>query len=114
MKALRKAAATLAVLALAGCSGNSSSAAYKAGTYTGTGAGHNGDVVVEVTVSDTAITAVNVIEHQETAGISDPAIAQIPEAVVKANSAEVDAVSGCTDTSTAIIEAVKAALAQAK
>ena len=39
---------------------------YTAGTYTGTATGMKGDVTVEVTVSEDAITDVVVKEHQET------------------------------------------------
>ena len=114
MKDLKKALAAIAVVALVGCSGSTGSAKFKAGTYTVKGAGHNGDVVVDVTVSDSAITKVEIKEHQETSGISDPAIEKLPEAIVSAGAADVDTISGCTDTSNAIIEAVKAALDQAK
>ena len=76
--------------------------------------GHNENLTVEVTVSETAITEVKVTEQHETAGIADAALEQIPAAIVQANSPDVDAVSGCTDTSEAIIEAVKSALTQAK
>ena len=102
-----------ALLLLAGCS-TGSTAKYTPGTYTGTAEGHNGDVVVEVTVSEDAITAVKVIEHEETDGISDGALDTIPDAIVDANSVEVDTVAGCTDTSEAIINAVSDALSQAK
>ncbi len=106
----------LATLLLTGCSSSSgtTTAKYKAGTYSGTGAGKNGDVVVEVVVSDSAITSVTVKEHSETSGIADPALEQIPEAIVKANSTEVDSVSSATVTSEAIKEAVNQALASAK
>lgn len=81
--------------------------------YTGTAAGKNGDVTVEVMLTDGAITDVQVIGHSETAGICEPAIEQVPAEIVAANSADVEAVSGATVTSNAIIEAVKNALAQA-
>lgn len=86
---------------------------YTAGTYTGTGKGIHGDVVVEVTVDENNIKEVKVTKHEETAGISDAAINNIPGKIVEAQSAEVDSVSGATITSNAIKEAVKAALAQA-
>lgn len=113
MKTFRKFIVSAAVVAMLGCSGGSA-AQFKAGTYTGTAEGHNGDVTVEVTVSDTAITEVKVTAQGETAGIADAALNDLPGAIVKANSADVDTISGCTDTSEAIIEAVKAALAEAK
>ena len=48
------------------------------GVYEGTGAGLNGQIKVSVTVSGGKITEVKVLEHSETAGISDPAIEKIP------------------------------------
>lgn len=51
-----------------------------------------------------------VLSHSETLGISDPAIKQIPAAIVAANSADVDIVSGATNTSRGIIAAVKNAM----
>ncbi len=86
---------------------------YTPGEYTGTAAGRNGDVTVTVTVSEDKIQSVAVTEHQETEGIADPAISDIPAAIVKAQSANVDTVSGATITSKAIIEATKNALTKA-
>ena len=82
-------------------------------TFTGTGAGRNGDVVVEVTFDGAAIASVKVTEHQETAGIADASLAQIPEAIVNAQSIAVDAVAGATLTSNAIVEAVANAITAA-
>ena len=80
---------------------------------TGTGTGHNGDIVVNVTLNDGVITGVEVVSQAETAGLCDAAMEQIPAAIVAANSADVDAVSGATDSSNGIIAAVKDALASA-
>lgn len=88
---------------------------YTAGTYTGSGKGNNADVaiVVEVTFSDSAITEVKVVSHEETPGLSDPAFAAIPGAIVEAQSLAVDAVAGATLTSQGILAAVEDAAAQA-
>src|SRR5690625_2859129 len=78
----------------------------------GTAAGHEGDITVEVEADDEGnITNVEVVEHSETDGISDPAIEQIPQAIVDANSTDVDAITDATVTSEAIMEAVDNALA---
>ena len=74
----------------------------------------NGPVKVTVTVSESEITDIQVTEHSETAGLSDPAIEKMPGKIKEAQSTEVDAESGCTITSEAIKTAVAAALAQAK
>ena len=88
-------------------------AKYTDGTYSGTAAGRNGDIVVSVTVTNGKIASVDIVQHEETAGISDASIAEIPAAIVKKNSTKVDAVSGATVTSKAIMAAVDAALANA-
>ena len=114
------------VLGLAACGGNTAqettaaataaseeAGLYTPGTYTGTAAGKNGDVKVEVTFSANAIDSVKVVEHSETAGISDGAIENIPTAIVENQSLAVDTVSGATITSDAILKAVADAVAQA-
>lgn len=80
------------------------------GTYTGSANGMGGALNLIVTVEDGQITSVEVGDHQETPGISDPALEQIPAAIVEAQSTEVEAVSGATITSDAIMAATAAAL----
>lgn len=87
--------------------------AYTAGTYTGTADGNNGPVTVEVTVSDTAITKVEVTEQAETESIAAPALERIPQAIVDNQSLGIDAVTGATNTSNAILTAVAAAITEA-
>lgn len=78
----------------------------------GEGQGFGGPIKVEVTMVDDEITAIEILEHEETEGVCDPAIEQIPEAIIAAQSAEVDAVSGATMTSNGIMEAVANAIGQ--
>ncbi|MEY8292400.1 FMN-binding protein [Carnobacteriaceae bacterium 52-44] len=72
--------------------------------------GHNGPLTVEVTMDGDTITDVTVTEHSETEGLADPALEEVPAAIVESNSTDVDTVSGATVTSNAIIEAVNAVL----
>ncbi|MBR3345481.1 MAG: FMN-binding protein [Solobacterium sp.] len=105
-----------AMLGLANCSpaqNTGGEGRFPAGTYTGKAPGKNGDVTVEVTLTSDAIKEVKVTDHQETAGISDPAIETVPGEIVDAQSLKVDTVSGATITSQAIIDAAKAALESA-
>jgi len=94
---------------LVGCGG----AKLTDGTYEGEGQGM-APLKVEVVVTDGKIASVEVVEHGETEGISDPALEQIPALIVEKNSTEVDAVAGATVTSTAIVDAVNKALENAK
>jgi len=86
---------------------------YTPGTYTGVGAGRNGDITVAVTVNENTIQAIQIVHHDETPGISDGAIADIPAAIVAAQSLGVDSVSGATVSSEGIVAAVADAIAKA-
>lgn len=90
-----------------------SAAAKLSGTYTAAATGKNGDVNVTVTFTDGQIVSVEVGEHNETAGICETPIERIPAAIVEYQSVAVDAVTGATMTSEAIINATKACIEQA-
>lgn len=85
-----------------------------ANEYIGEGTGMGGKLVVKVTMDGDKIANVEILEHSESETISDPAIEQLPKAIMEANGTEVDTISGATVTSKAIIEAVNQALAQVK
>lgn len=86
-----------------------------ANEYIGTGVSEiGGEVKVKVTMDGDKIAKIEVLSHNDTPGISDPAIAGIPEAIIAAQSTEVDAISGATRTSEALIAAVNDALSQIK
>lgn len=87
--------------------------AYQAGTYQSTVKGHNGDLTVEVVVSDNSIDSVQVTSHIESAGIADTPIERIPKAIVDGQTLAVDTITGATVTSTAILTAVEQALTEA-
>ena len=83
------------------------------GVYTGSGAGMHSNIVVDVTVQDGKIVSVDVVSHDETPAISDPAIEQIPQEIVAKQSTDVEVVASATYTSNGIIEAVNNALSGA-
>ncbi|NLL48631.1 MAG: FMN-binding protein, partial [Firmicutes bacterium] len=85
----------------------------KDGTYVGTAKGFGGDLIVDVTISDGKISEVAVRPHQETPFVADAALEQLTATVVEAQSASVDAVSGATVSSNALLEAVGKALKKA-
>ena len=78
-------------------------------TFEGVGKGFGGEIKVAATVEGGKLTAVEVLSHGETAGISDPAFAKIPAAIIENQTVAVDTVAGCTFSSNGLIEAVKAA-----
>lgn len=83
------------------------------GAYAAVAKGFGGDVKVTLTIKDGVIAEVTAEGANETNGIGSNAIAQMPGAMVQANSVEVDGVSGATLTSNAILQAAQAALNQA-
>ncbi len=81
-------------------------AGFTAGTYTASAKGMNGDVTVEVVFEADKIVFVAVTAHNETPSLSDPAVANVPAAIVEQQSLAVDTVAGATITSNAILAAV--------
>lgn len=79
-------------------------------TLTGQAQGFGGVITVTVTKDGDTITKVEVDAPDESEGVADPAIEEIPEAIVEANSTDIDTVSGATYTSQGIIDAVNNAL----
>ena len=101
----------LFLLVLAGC-GNSGPK-FKAGSYTGTAEGRNGQIQVEVAVDKNSIKSITILEHHETEGVADNALKLIPAEIVKSQTLDVDSVSGATMVSDAIKKAVEQALVSA-
>ena len=89
-----------------------------ANEYIGVGKGYNQDtpIKVKVTMDGDKIAKIDVLEHGETPGISDAAFAKLPQAIMDAQSTEIDAVSMSTAklTNAGLIEAIENALAQVK
>jgi len=80
------------------------------GEYTGSGTGHVGDVHVEVAVRGGKIESVKVTQHRESAFYTS--LTAVPEQIVQNQGLKgVDAVTGATQTSEAIINGTAQALA---
>jgi hypothetical protein len=78
----------------------------------GEGEGYGGSIKVEVTMVDDEITAIEVLEHEEDEDVGGPALEQIPENIIAAQSADIDVVTGATLTSNGIMEAVADAIGE--
>lgn len=83
------------------------------GTYEGSAQGFGGEVTVQVTVANHAITDIQVDTPNETAEIGGAAAPRLAERIVEGQSLMVDAVSGATVTSSGVLAAVETALAGA-
>lgn len=98
---------------------SSDSGAFKDGVYTGAVvATSKGDVQVQVTVADGKVTQVAAVKYPSdnprSLGIAQQAIPQLSDEAVKAQSADIQMVSGATETSTGFIGSLQDALDQAK
>lgn len=84
-------------------------------TYTGTAQGMGGDVSVTLTVEDGKITAAEVVGENETKGIGYEPCAEgtYAAAIVEAQGADIDNISGATVTTNAVKEAAKKAMVAA-
>ena len=107
---LRKLCLAAAVAAALTGASVASAAQIKDGVWTGEGQGRNGTITVEVTSANGKTTAVKVVKHSETPGISDAAIARAPGEIVAAQSTGIDAVTGATMTTNGIKAAVASAI----
>jgi len=84
--------------------------AWSDGKYIGEAKGHNGPLTLEVEVVDGKIANITILSHSETPMLSDAAFNTVPAAIIAAQSTQVDAVSGATVTSKAVMAAVNDAL----
>ena len=106
--------------ALAACNAGSSGSAaastgeaiYTPGTYTGTAAGI-GEVKVTMTFSETAITDVVIDASNETESIGGVAAPTLKDALMAAQSTEIDNISGATITTNAVKKAAASCIEQA-
>ena len=111
--------ALLLMLSISACSTSNtdddttSEAMFTAGTYACSAKGNNGDVELEVTFSDNAIDTINVTAQAETAGLGDTAIENIIAEILEKQTLAVDTVTGATNSSNAVINAVKDCVTQA-
>ena len=86
---------------------------YIPGTYTGSSKGFGGDVTVTVTVSKDRILELQIDGSHETENIGSFAVSMLGDRILEAQSPNVDAITGATVSSGAILRALKDALAQA-
>lgn len=86
---------------------------YADGTYTGEAQGFGGPVSMEVVIEDGKITEVNVLSAEKEDGAYFTMAEDIIPAIISAQSADVDTISGATFSSTGIKDAVAIALEKA-
>ena len=101
------------VLGLVSCDLGKKKLSFTAGEYTAVSTGKNGDVKVKVVFDENSIVSVEVLESNETEGISNEAIERTIETIVDGQTLNVDTVSGASLTTNAIVTAVEDCVKQA-
>ena len=83
-----------------------------ANEYIGEADGFGGPIKVKVTMDGDKIAKIDVLSHGDTPGICDKAFATIPQAIIDAQSTQVDVDAGATFSSKGIMAAVEDALSK--
>ncbi len=82
--------------------------------YLGESSTSRGAVKVKVTMDGDKISNIEVLENNETPSFASEALVSIPESIIANQSADIDVIANATETSNAIMEAVKDALSKVK
>lgn len=93
--------------------GSSATGQYTPGTYTAEKQGNGGMIPVTVEFSENEILSVVIGENKETDGIATPVFDKFPTQIVDGQTLNIDAISGATITSDAVLEAVADCVQQA-
>ena len=107
---MRKAITLLTALTATAILGVSSMAGEVNGSYTGTAKGFGGEVSVTITLEDGTLTDASILGEMETPNVGGEAMKIMQESMIGNQTVNVDAVAGATFTSTAVVEAVQAAV----
>lgn len=83
---------------------------YNPGTYINSAEGYYSTVVLEVEVDKYQIIDIKIISHEEPPILADIVFRDLPPKIIKANSVDVDVITGATYTSEALLRAVEKAL----
>ncbi|MDO5531821.1 flavocytochrome c [Sutterella sp.] len=109
-------AVAAATLGLSACSTTEVATApstFKPGTYTANVTGHNAPMTVKVTVSQNRIESIDYTDNLETIGVGKVALKKVSDKILQYQSTGVDAVTGATISSFALLAGVRDCLKQA-
>ena len=83
---------------------------FEPGTYSVTTVGHNGNLPMQVTLSEERIEKIDIDSSGESAGIADIVFSRIPAEIIEGQTLNVDAVSGASVTSNGVLDGVARAI----
>lgn len=109
----QKIGCTLPILTVSLCFTVQANAALKDGTYETSTMGNNGPVVLRTTIQDNKIVSITTVKSDETPLLGAGAIEKLTKTIVTNQTVELDAISGASNSSRAVLEGVKTALKMA-
>ncbi|MDM5278699.1 flavocytochrome c [Paenibacillus silvae] len=83
---------------------------YKPGVYEVNAIGHSGNLPMKVSFSENRIERIDIDSQGETEGIADVVFVRIPNKIIEGQTLNVDALSGASETSNAVINGVAKAV----
>ncbi|MEY8354616.1 flavocytochrome c [Lachnospiraceae bacterium 54-53] len=83
---------------------------FKPGVYEVNAIGHSGKLPMKVSFSEKRIESINIDTEGETEGIADVVFVRIPDKIIEGQTLNVDALSGASETSNAVIDGVAKAI----
>ena len=101
------------LLALTTACSTGTTTSIKDGSYTASSDGNNGPVEVAVTIEGGKIASVEIVNNAETPEIAGTVFEKFPAMIVEHQTLKIDAVSGATNTSNAVLNAVADCIKQA-
>ncbi|MDR3334127.1 MAG: FMN-binding protein [Treponema sp.] len=82
--------------------------------YEGVGEGYRGPIRVSVVVGSGGMLGIEIISHEDDALVGGTAMEELLDAVLAANSTDVDGISGATESSAGFLAAIDDALRKAQ
>jgi len=99
------------VVVLAGCLSIKSSGISAAdGVYEGSGTGYRGTICLRVRIEGGSIAEIEVLESEEDPLVGGAAIEELTEYALMYNSADIDVISGATESSKGFLKALESAI----
>ena len=105
---------------LAGCASPSAESGakgatqgWKAGTYTASVTGHNAPFTIDVTFSESAVTAIDTATSQESLGVGASALETLSNQIIEHQTLDIDSVTGATLSSMCLQQGVRDCAEQA-
>jgi len=102
-----------AVLVICGCAALTARRGLSEGggeIFEGVGQGFRGPISVQVRMSEGSITEIEIVDSAEDRFVGGTAMEELIDLVIMYNTADIDAVSGATETSEGFLEAVRNAI----